>query len=61
MTIIKVDSKGNEYNYGGGYKDPYEVIPKNYKFNGFFMKQVTQRQYTLLNVIHKKYFINLKN
>ena len=36
MTIIKVDSKGNEYNYGKGYKDPYEVIPKNYKFNGLF-------------------------
>lgn len=32
MKITKLDSKGKEYNYGGGY----EVIPKSYKFNGLF-------------------------
>ena len=36
MKIIKIDSKGKEYNYGNGYKNPYEVIPKSYKFNGLF-------------------------
>lgn len=36
MTIIKIDGKGKEINYGSGYTDPYEVIPKNYKFNGLF-------------------------
>lgn len=36
MKIIKVDANGKEHNYGSGYKDVYEVIPKNYKFNGLF-------------------------
>lgn len=36
MIIIKIDRNGKETNYGTGYKDPYEVIPKNYKFNGLF-------------------------
>ena len=36
MKIIKIDYKGNEMNYGGGYVDAYEVIPKDYKFNGMF-------------------------
>lgn len=36
MTIIKVDKNGKETNYGSGYTDPYEIIPKNYKFNGLF-------------------------
>ena len=36
MKIIKIDSNGKEHNYGNGYKDAYEVIPKNYKFNGLF-------------------------
>lgn len=36
MKIIKIDANGKEYNYGKGYKDAYEVIPKNYKFNGLF-------------------------
>lgn len=37
MTIIKIDGKGKEINYGSGYTDSYEVIPKNYKFNGLFL------------------------
>ena len=36
MRIIKIDANGKEYDYGKGYKDAYEVIPKNYKFNGLF-------------------------
>ena len=36
MKITKLDSKGKEYNYGGGYEDVHEVIPKSYKFNGLF-------------------------
>lgn len=36
MIIKKIDSKGNVYNYGKGYTDPYEVIPKHYTFNGLF-------------------------
>ena len=36
MTIKKIDAKGKEYNYGKGYKNAYEVIPKRYKFNGSF-------------------------
>ena len=36
MKIKKIDANGKEYDYGGGYKDAYEVIPKNYKFNGLF-------------------------
>ena len=35
-TICRIDSKGNIYNYGVGYADPYEVIPKHYKYNGMF-------------------------
>ena len=35
-TICRIDSKGNVYDYGVGYADPYEVIPKHYKFNGMF-------------------------
>lgn len=34
MTIKKINANGKETNYGTGYTDPYEVIPKNYKFNG---------------------------
>ena len=36
MKITKIDSNGKEYNYATGYNDAYEVIPKNYKFNGLF-------------------------
>lgn len=36
MKIIKIDGKGKETSYGSGYNDPYEIIPKNYKFNGLF-------------------------
>ena len=36
MTIIKIDRNGKETDYGTGYKDPYEVIHKTYKFNGLF-------------------------
>lgn len=36
MKIIKIDANGKEYDFGKGYKDVYEVIPKNYKFNGLF-------------------------
>lgn len=36
MTIKKINANGKETNYGTGYTDPYEVIPKNYKFNGLF-------------------------
>lgn len=36
MRIKKIDANGREYDYGGGYKDPYEVILQNYKFNGLF-------------------------
>lgn len=36
MQIIKIDANGKEYDYGNGYKDVYEVIPKSYKFNGLF-------------------------
>ena len=36
MKITKIDSNGKEYNLGAGYKDAYEVIPKNYKPNGLF-------------------------
>ena len=36
MKIIKIDASGKEYDYGYGYKDAYEVIPKSYKFNGLF-------------------------
>lgn len=43
MTIIKIDGKGKETNYGTGYKDPYEVIPKNYKFNGLFYEAKNTR------------------
>ena len=39
MKIVKIDSKGNEYNYGKGYKNPYEVIPKGYMFNGLFYEK----------------------
>lgn len=35
-SIKKIDSKGNVTDYGKGYPDVYEVIPKNYKFNGLF-------------------------
>ncbi|MEE6208497.1 MAG: hypothetical protein VZR95_10625 [Alphaproteobacteria bacterium] len=34
-TIKKLTDKG-ETNYGKGYEDVYEVIPKDYKFNGLF-------------------------
>ena len=36
MTIKKINAKGKETNYGSGYTNPYDVIPKNYKFNGLF-------------------------
>ena len=36
MKITKIDSNGKEHNYGTGYKDAYEVIPKSYEFNGLF-------------------------
>ena len=36
MMIKKIDANGKVHNYGKGYKDAYEVIPKNYKFNGLF-------------------------
>lgn len=35
-SITKVDSNGKETNFGKGYTDVYEVIPKSYKFNGLF-------------------------
>lgn len=35
MRIIKI-SRTKQTDYGTGYTDPYEVIPKNYKFNGMF-------------------------
>jgi hypothetical protein len=36
MKVIKINSDGTQINYGKGYKDAYEVIPKSYKFNGMF-------------------------
>ena len=36
MKIKKIDANGKEHDYGKGYKDVYEVIPKNYTFNGLF-------------------------
>ena len=35
-SIVKIDSKGKETNYGKGYQSPYEVIPAGYKWNGLF-------------------------
>ena len=35
-NITKIDGKGNETKYGDGYLNPYDVIPKSYKFNGLF-------------------------
>ena len=53
MTIIKIDRNGKETDYGNGYKDPYEVIPKKYKFNGLFYESsdsktiyIVKKQYT---------------
>lgn len=36
MKIIKIEANGKEKNYGSGYNDAYEIIPKSYKFNGLF-------------------------
>ena len=55
MKIIKIDSSGKEYNYGAGYKDAYEVIPKNYKFNGlFYESKETKKIYIKVGIIMKE-------
>lgn len=36
MRIKKIDQNGKEFDYGSGYKNPYDVIPKNYIDNGLF-------------------------
>ena len=45
MKIKKIDANGKEYDYGGGYKDPYEVIPKIINLMVCFMKQATQKPF----------------
>ena len=39
MRILKIDGSGKETNCGSGYINPYEVIPKKYKFNGLFYEE----------------------
>lgn len=51
MKITKLDSKGKEYNYGGGYEDVYEVIPKVTNSMDCFMKVNIPKQSILLKVI----------
>ena len=38
MKVTKIDGNGKEYNYGH-YENIYEVIPKNYLFNGLFYER----------------------
>ena len=38
MKIIKIDANGKEYDYGK-CENIHDVIPKTYKFNGFFYER----------------------
>lgn len=49
MEIIKIDGNGKEYNYGKGYTDVYEVIPKSYKFNGLFYETTNSKTIYIVN------------
>lgn len=49
MEIIKIDKNGQETSYGKGYKDPYEVIPKNYIFNGLFYEAKNSKSIFITN------------
>lgn len=49
MEIIKIDGNGKETNYGKGYAEPYEVIPKNYKYNGLFYESKGTKTIYIVN------------
>lgn len=50
--VIKVDSKGNEFDCGM-YTDIYEAIPHNYKFNGFFYETPNTKQIYVATLVSR--------
>ena len=48
MNIIKIDANGKEYDYGK-CENIHDVIPKTYKFNGFFYERKDTKTIYIVN------------